>query len=67
MLLFYRSVAADMRMDIITVHNGKEAVDYVRDSGEGCVDLLFMDCEMPIMDGYDATVRIRSYLKEEGL
>ncbi|MEH6519438.1 MAG: two-component regulator propeller domain-containing protein [Halioglobus sp.] len=37
-------------------NNGKEAIEmYLRNS----YDLIFMDCQMPILDGYEATLKIR--------
>lgn len=42
--------------EIVKANNGQEAVDLFR---EKPVDFIFMDCQMPVMDGYRATTAIR--------
>jgi signal transduction histidine kinase/CheY-like chemotaxis protein len=43
-------------LDIIEAENGLEAIDVL---SRRSVDLVLMDCQMPVMDGYIATQRIR--------
>ena len=44
-------------INLTIVENGKEAVDLVKTMN---FDLILMDLQMPIMDGYEATEIIRS-------
>lgn len=45
--------------------NGKEAVEIYNDNPEGYFDLVLMDIQMPIMNGYEATRLIRESGKKD--
>ena len=46
--------------EVETAENGKIAVEKVEASPKGSYDLIFMDIQMPVMNGYEATAAIRS-------
>ena len=58
-----REIAAEllkmMKLDVECAVNGKEAVDKFAASEGGYYDLIFMDIQMPVMNGYDAVKAIR--------
>lgn len=57
MLFFYKGVAADLGMELVTVEDGKKAFDYLQMDSE--FDLIITDMNMPNMDGIELTREIR--------
>ena len=64
-------VNQEVTLGMLSVHgcradvagNGREALDAI---AAGEYDLVLMDCQMPVMDGYEATRALRAREKETG-
>ncbi|HHH19509.1 MAG TPA: response regulator, partial [Campylobacterales bacterium] len=54
-------------IEVELANNGLEAFERYRNAGEGYYDLVFMDIQMPVMDGVEATHEIVNYEQEENL
>lgn len=49
------------------VKNGQEALDRLLNTDQPRPDVVLMDCQMPLLDGFEATRRLRKHEKLQGL
>ena len=59
-----KAITKSKNWDITVVDNGEQAVEAYKN---GSFDLILMDVQMPVLNGYEATRIIRSLESEKGV
>lgn len=54
---FFKACLAETKADLLWAKNGREAISICQSS---TIDLVLLDIQMSIMNGYDATKKIKS-------
>ncbi|MBF0622298.1 MAG: response regulator [Magnetococcales bacterium] len=61
-MLLMKAFLRNTHYQIATAEDGQQAVDHVKN---GHFDVILMDIEMPVMDGFNATKAIRQWQREQ--
>lgn len=63
-----RALLGSLGLDCVMEENGQKGVDaMIRSEAINRPDLILMDLQMPVLDGFGATIKIRQWEKENGL
>ncbi|MEZ8824554.1 response regulator [Vibrio amylolyticus] len=57
---FAQALLEDLGFKVVIAQHGADAIEFLLDTAnEAPIELVLMDCEMPVMNGYEATKSIR--------
>ncbi len=59
------SILGEEGYETIVASDGKEALETFASSAEGSIDVILMDAQMPVMDGYDSAQAIRGLPRDD--
>ncbi len=62
--LVAKSLIESFGYNVIVANDGQKAIDTVLAAPEK-IDIILMDCQMPIMDGYEATQLLRNKMRSQ--
>lgn len=60
-IVYMKEILADTKANVLWAKNGEEAVKLAKENPS--IDLILMDIKMPVMNGYEATQKIREFNK----
>lgn len=63
--LIVKELLSSLDVLIEEAENGRQAVDMFLASSENYYDIILMDVQMPVMDGYEASIALRTMERED--
>ena len=61
--MFANQICQNAGIECVVCDNGKAGIEVLQYDSK--FDVIFMDCHMPVMDGYEATRKIRELIKSD--
>lgn len=61
-----KGLLAKVGLEVKVASGGQEALDILKEEPREAYDLVFMDCEMPLMNGFETTKILREWEAETG-